>query len=112
MAEAFRVDLDALVEEVHQMAEFRRYAKSMLAETDSLVTSLHTMWSRTKCSTTCRGASALNARRRADTQRVSTVTGRRCNRAPQLTWTPCQLNKFGDVVVNRWTASHNLCDSS
>jgi WXG100 family type VII secretion target len=44
MAEAFRVDPQALADAVQRMAEFQRYAESMLAEIDSLVTNLHTTW--------------------------------------------------------------------
>jgi WXG100 family type VII secretion target len=44
MAEAFRVDPQALADAVQRMAEFQRYAESMLAEIDSLVTNLHAMW--------------------------------------------------------------------
>jgi uncharacterized protein YukE len=41
MAEAFRVDPQALADAVERMGEFQRYAESMLAEIDSLVTNLH-----------------------------------------------------------------------
>jgi WXG100 family type VII secretion target len=44
MAEAFRVDPEALADAVQRMAEFGRHAESMLAEIDSLVTNLHTTW--------------------------------------------------------------------
>jgi WXG100 family type VII secretion target len=44
MAEAFRVDPQALADSVQRMAEFQRYAESMLAEIDSLVTNLHATW--------------------------------------------------------------------
>jgi WXG100 family type VII secretion target len=45
MAEAFRVDPAALADAVERMGEFQRYAESMLAEIDSLVTNLHATWS-------------------------------------------------------------------
>jgi WXG100 family type VII secretion target len=45
MAEAFRVDPETLADAVQQMAEFQRYAESMLTEIDSLVTNLHATWS-------------------------------------------------------------------
>lgn len=44
MAEAFRVDPDALADAVTEMAEFQRYAESMLSEIDSLVGNLHATW--------------------------------------------------------------------
>ena len=44
MAEAFRVDPEALSDAVHRMAEFGRYAETMLSEIDSLVTNLHAAW--------------------------------------------------------------------
>ena len=44
MAEAFRVDPQALADAVQRMAEFQRYAESMLAEIDSLVSNLHATW--------------------------------------------------------------------
>ena len=44
MAEAFRVDPDALADAVERMSEFQRYAESMLSEIDSLVSNLHTTW--------------------------------------------------------------------
>lgn len=44
MAEAFRVDPDALAESVQQMAEFQRYAECMISEIDSLVSNLHITW--------------------------------------------------------------------
>jgi hypothetical protein len=37
MAEAFRVDPEALAEAVDHMSEFQRYTESMLSEIDSLV---------------------------------------------------------------------------
>jgi WXG100 family type VII secretion target len=45
VAEAFRVDPEALADAVHRMAEFQRHAESMLSEIDSLVTNLHATWS-------------------------------------------------------------------
>ncbi|MGB8387305.1 WXG100 family type VII secretion target [Mycobacterium sp.] len=45
MAEAFRVDPEALTDAVQRMAEFVRYAEGMLAEIDSAVTNLHATWS-------------------------------------------------------------------
>jgi WXG100 family type VII secretion target len=45
MSRAFRVDPEALGEAVQRMAEFQRYAESMLSEIDSLVANLHTSWS-------------------------------------------------------------------
>ena len=44
MAEAFRVDPQALADAVQRMAEFQRYAEDMLTEIDSLVSNLHTTW--------------------------------------------------------------------
>ncbi|MEM6104970.1 WXG100 family type VII secretion target [Mycobacterium sp. 050272] len=44
MAEAFRVDPQALADAVQRMSEFQRYAESMLSEIDSLVSNLHTTW--------------------------------------------------------------------
>jgi WXG100 family type VII secretion target len=44
MAEAFRVDPEALADAVQRMAEFGRYAESMLSEFDSLVSNLHATW--------------------------------------------------------------------
>jgi len=44
MAEAFRVDPDALARAVERMAEFARHAESMLTEIDSLVANLHATW--------------------------------------------------------------------
>jgi len=44
VAEAFRVDPEALTDAVERMTEFRRYAESMLSEIDSLVSNLHTTW--------------------------------------------------------------------
>ncbi len=44
MAEAFRVDPQALSDAVERMSEFQRYAESMLTEIDSLVSNLHTTW--------------------------------------------------------------------
>jgi len=44
MAEAFRVDPQALADAVQRMTEFQRHAESMLDEIDSLVTSLHATW--------------------------------------------------------------------
>jgi WXG100 family type VII secretion target len=45
MAEAFRVDPQALADSVQRMTEFHHYAESMLAEIDSLVANLHATWS-------------------------------------------------------------------
>ncbi len=44
MAEAFRVDPEALADAVRQMVEFGRHAEGMLSEIDSLVTDLHATW--------------------------------------------------------------------
>lgn len=44
MAEAFRVDPQALAEAVQTMAAFQRYAEDMIAEIDSRVTRLHGAW--------------------------------------------------------------------
>jgi WXG100 family type VII secretion target len=51
VADAFRVDPQALADAVHRMAEFQRYAEHKLTEIDSLVTNLHATW-------TGRGATA------------------------------------------------------
>jgi WXG100 family type VII secretion target len=45
MSEAFRVDPEKLGDAVQHMADFGRYAESMLAEIDRLVTHLHATWS-------------------------------------------------------------------
>jgi len=45
MADAFRVDPEALADAVQRMGEYLRYAESMLTEIDSLVTNLHVTWS-------------------------------------------------------------------
>jgi WXG100 family type VII secretion target len=45
MPEAFRMNPEALADAVEQMAEFQRYAESMLTEIDSLTTNLHAIWS-------------------------------------------------------------------
>ena len=45
MADAFRVDPEALADAVQRMAEFQRYAESMIAEIGSLVGNLHATWS-------------------------------------------------------------------
>ena len=44
MAEAFRVDPQALADTVQRMVEFQRHAESMLAEIEALVTNLHATW--------------------------------------------------------------------
>ena len=44
MAEAYRVDPQALADSVQRMTEFQRYAESMLAEIDALVANLHATW--------------------------------------------------------------------
>jgi WXG100 family type VII secretion target len=45
MAEAFRVDPQALADAAQRMSDFQRHSESMLTEIDSLVTNLHTTWS-------------------------------------------------------------------
>lgn len=44
MADAFRVDPQALADAVQRMAAFQRYAEDMIAEIDSRVTRLHGTW--------------------------------------------------------------------
>lgn len=44
VAEAFRVDPQALADVVQRMAAFQRYAEDMITEIDSRVTRLHTAW--------------------------------------------------------------------
>lgn len=44
VAEAFRVDPQALADAVQRMAGFQRYAQDMIAEIDSRVTHLHAAW--------------------------------------------------------------------
>jgi ESAT-6 family protein len=44
VAEAFKVDPEALSDAVERMSEFQRYAESMLTEIDSLVSNLQTTW--------------------------------------------------------------------
>lgn len=51
VAEAFRVDPQALTDAVQRMTEFQKYAESILTEIDCLVTTLHGTW-------TGRGAAA------------------------------------------------------
>ncbi|MBW0014978.1 WXG100 family type VII secretion target [Mycobacterium sp.] len=45
MAEAFRVDPEALADAVQRMTDFQRQAEEMLAEIDSRVKRLHAAWS-------------------------------------------------------------------
>jgi WXG100 family type VII secretion target len=51
VAEAFRVDPQALADAVQRMTEFQRYAENMVTEIDSLVSDLRSTW-------TGRGAAA------------------------------------------------------
>ena len=44
MADAFRVDPQALADTVQRMVEFHRHVESTVAEIDSLVTNLHATW--------------------------------------------------------------------
>ena len=44
MAEAFRVDPEALADAVQRVGDFARHAEDMLAEIDSCVTCLHATW--------------------------------------------------------------------
>ena len=44
VAEAFRVDPQALADAVQRMTAFQRYAEDMITEIDSRVTCLHTTW--------------------------------------------------------------------
>ncbi len=44
MAEAFRVDPEALADAMARMTEFARYAEEMLTEIDSRVIRLHAAW--------------------------------------------------------------------
>jgi WXG100 family type VII secretion target len=44
VAEAFRVDPEALADAVQRMSEFQRTTEAMLAEIDSRVTRLHAAW--------------------------------------------------------------------
>jgi WXG100 family type VII secretion target len=44
VAEAFRVDPQALADAVARMTAFQRYADDMITEIDSRVTRLHTTW--------------------------------------------------------------------
>ncbi|OBK95032.1 WXG100 family type VII secretion target [Mycobacterium sp. 1165178.9] len=44
MAEAFRVDPQALADTVQRLAAFQRYAEDTIAEIDSRVTHLHASW--------------------------------------------------------------------
>jgi WXG100 family type VII secretion target len=44
VADAFRVDPEALADAVERMAQFQRYAESMISEIDSLVSNLHITW--------------------------------------------------------------------
>jgi ESAT-6 family protein len=45
MADAFRVDPEALNDALQRMSEFARHTESLVAEIDSLVTHLHRTWS-------------------------------------------------------------------
>lgn len=45
MADAFSVDPAALEDAANRMGEFVRYAESVVAEIDTLVTNLHVTWS-------------------------------------------------------------------
>ncbi len=45
MAEAFRVDPEALADAVEQMADFQRCSESLFSEIDSLLRNLHLAWS-------------------------------------------------------------------
>jgi WXG100 family type VII secretion target len=44
VADAFRVEPEALADAVQRMTEFQRYAEHMLTEIDSAVTHLHATW--------------------------------------------------------------------
>jgi WXG100 family type VII secretion target len=44
VAEAFRVDPEALADAVQRMSEFQRRAEELLTEIDSRVTRLHASW--------------------------------------------------------------------
>jgi WXG100 family type VII secretion target len=44
VAEAFRVDPEALAHAVQRMSEFQRHAEELLTEIDSRVTRLHATW--------------------------------------------------------------------
>jgi WXG100 family type VII secretion target len=44
MAEAFRVDPEALAEALERMAEFGRRTESMLSQIDAVVSDLHATW--------------------------------------------------------------------
>jgi WXG100 family type VII secretion target len=44
VAEAFRVDPEALADAVQRMAAFARYAEDMISEIDSRITRLHATW--------------------------------------------------------------------
>lgn len=44
VAEAFRVDPQALADAVQRMTAFQRYSDDMITEIDSRVTRLHTTW--------------------------------------------------------------------
>jgi WXG100 family type VII secretion target len=44
VADAFRVDPQALADTVQRMVEFHRHVESTVAEIDSLVTNLHATW--------------------------------------------------------------------
>ena len=44
MAEAFRVDPEALADAVQRMTEFQRHAEEILTEIDARVTRLHAAW--------------------------------------------------------------------
>ena len=44
MAEAFRVDPEALADAVRRMTEFQRHAEDVLTEIDSRVARLHATW--------------------------------------------------------------------
>lgn len=44
VAEAFRVDPQALADAVQRMVEFQRYAEDMITEIDARITRLHETW--------------------------------------------------------------------
>lgn len=44
MAEAFRVDPEALADAVQRMGAFQQYAEHMISEIDSRITRLHATW--------------------------------------------------------------------
>ena len=99
VAEAFRVDPEALADVVRRMAEFHRYAENMLAEIDSAVTNLHATWTGEGAGGSCRGAPTLDSRRGDDARGIGSIEKRSHDRARQLHRR--DIDEFGHLVMTR-----------